>query len=675
VSRNDEKKRFLSIRIKLAALIVLFIVITVLITETFSYLSSVSELEAVEENERLNAAALTAARISGELMEAAAVVETATLNTVFASNDMDAIQSVLSAIKDSNSFFSVVFMMDRNYERINHLGEWANLSTRNYAQEVKNTRQTVISSEVILSATTGKPSIVVITPVKAAGSPERYLGITIGVENHQEIIMDTKKSENTYAFAFDGASGLMFAHPNPEYVGTLKLIAPDEGTDIAIAPELREMAQSAVAGESGIRIYEFNGEKVIAAYANIPETSLGVAARMNYYEAMEGVRNRRNLSVVISLAAIIFSVFASFFITKFITDKIEILALESGAISKGDFTAVNKTSVAGHDELAQLQQGFVQMAEILRNSMKQIDIAAEEIAMASEKLEVNAAQSAKGSEQVAESVSQVALGAADQVDAVDAAAETVRNIGNGIIDIERNAYEVEHVIEATASVVEKGGGAINMAINSIANINTQVQETAEAIRNLGGFSAKISQIVTSITDIATQTNLLALNAAIEAAHAGEQGRGFAIVAEEVRKLAEEAQESAGGISSIIDEIQRQIQIAINQMDRSSGEVENGKQIIFEAGESFADIRRQIVNVNETVASITGSIKMLSISKDEVTASVERIKTISNETANNSQMISAATEEQSAGMQEIAAASESLASLSKQLRNMLEQYTF
>jgi methyl-accepting chemotaxis protein len=403
---------------------------------------------------------------------------------------------------------------------------------------------------------------------------------------------------------------------------------------------------------------------------------LGVAARVNHYEAMKSIRDRRNLSVAISLAAIIFSMFASFFITKFITDKIKLLVADADAISKGDFTVMDKAVVAsGRDELAQLQHGFIHMANILRNSMKKIDSAAEDIASASERLEANATQSAKGSEQVAEAVSQVALGAADQADAMDSTVSVVHNIEDEITDIEHNAYAVEHVIQTTASVVEKGGGAISMAIDSIANINAKVQETAESIKNLGDFSEKISQIVISITDIATQTNLLSLNAAIEAAHAGEQGRGFSIVAEEVRKLAEKAQESAGGISNIIEEIQRQIHIAIAQMDKSSSEVENGKRIIFEVGESFADIRQQINNVNEAVASITESIKKLSRSKDEVAVSVEKIKTISSETASNSQTISAASEEQSAGMQEIVAAAESLADLSKQLRDMLERYKF
>jgi methyl-accepting chemotaxis protein len=676
MANNDGRKVFLSIRAKLIAWIVLFIALTVSSIETYNYRSTVLDLEKLVENERLSTASLTAHRISGKLMKVAAVVETAALDAVFASDDLgNAVLPALNAIKNSDSIFSVAFIMDEHLNRLNHLGEWSDLSNKTYVREVQSTQKTVISKEISVSSTTGKPSIIVITPVKASGAAERYIGITVDVEDFQEIIMSVKESESIYTFAFDGVSGLVFAHPDIEYIGTLKLIDTDNNADVTVAPELRDMAKAASAGTSGIKTYEFNGKKIISAFANIPGTSMGVASRMSRDDALRNAHVRKNRTIKISLIAIVLTVGISLFITKFITNKIKVLASEADVISKGDFITVSQAAMSGNDELTQLQRGFVFMTETLRKAMQQIDDAAEDIASASAELEANAGESAKGSEQIAAAVSEVAMGASDQAAAVDFTADVFHSVETEIAEIEINVSAVENVIKGSFAVIEKGGAAIHSAIDSIVSINAKVEETAESIRNLGAFSEKISQIVITITDIATQTNLLALNAAIEAAHAGEQGKGFSIVADEVRKLAEEAQVSANDISSIINEIQKQIRMAISQMNESSTEVETGKKIIFETGESFSDIRQQIDHVNNAVKSIIESIRVLSHSKDEAIESVKKIKEISNETADNSQTISAATQEQSAGMQEIVSAAESMANLSKQLKIMLDQYKF
>jgi methyl-accepting chemotaxis protein len=110
-------------------------------------------------------------------------------------------------------------------------------------------------------------------------------------------------------------------------------------------------------------------------------------------------------------------------------------------------------------------------------------------------------------------------------------------------------------------------------------IHDTVQDLSKVIRGLGERSKEIGEIVAVITKISSQTNLLALNAAIEAARAGEHGRGFAVVADEVRKLAEQSAQSAQQISELITHIQKETLNAVQSMDQATKEVQSGLDVV------------------------------------------------------------------------------------------------
>jgi len=664
-----------SIRTKMVFIISLLVALSIVSTKAYDYSVRVPELEKAVRDDQMNTVTLTASRLETEIDKTESTLETAANNSIFLSTDTNALVKELQSIKSQNAIFSTVFLADSALNRLNENGEVRSLANREYMQAVKNTKKTVVSREILISQSTNKPSIMIATPIKVPGAPERYLGISINVDRLQGIIAEGAKSKTNYSFAFDGKDGLAFAHPVKEYVGTLKFINPDEKDQSKVPQELRDMASQAVAGHSGTKIYMFNGSKVIAAYAGVPGTAYGVAARMNYEDAMEPIRAERNSAVIIVIIASIFSALIALGLAKYITDPIIEISNQANIIASGDFSKAMNVVIKSDDEIGQLQKAFRNMAVMLKSTMTQIGEAAEHIASSSEVLEASAMQSAQGATQVAETVSEVASGAVDQVGTVDRTVESVKEIGLEIDEIASSASQVARLSKETSAAAVDGGLAIDHAVESITNINDIVQDTANAIRELGNSSNQISLIVDTISGIASQTNLLALNAAIEAARAGEQGLGFSVVADEVRKLAEQSKESAGSIAKIINEVQAHTLYAIEKMNKSAGEVHAGQDIVLAAGESFKVIQNQINTVNHAVQEITVTAQRLSVSSENVITSVEKIREISQETAANSQTISAATEEQSASMQEVAASAESLAQLSAQLEDVLKNYQF
>ena len=180
-----------------------------------------------------------------------------------------------------------------------------------------------------------------------------------------------------------------------------------------------------------------------------------------------------------------------------------------------------------------------------------------------------------------------------------------------------------------------------------------------AIRDLSTKSAEIGGIVTTITGIAEQTNLLALNAAIEAARAGEQGRGFAVVADEVRKLAEEAQNAAGQIAAIIAQIQSDTNRAVDLVAETVPRTQAGVEAVASTREAFVSIRTATEEVTSQIDRIAG-----------LTAQVAEVSEAAPATAEE---VSASTEQTDASTQSIATSAAHVADVAETLHTMVSRF--
>lgn len=206
-------------------------------------------------------------------------------------------------------------------------------------------------------------------------------------------------------------------------------------------------------------------------------------------------------------------------------------------------------------------------------------------------------------------------------------------------------------------------------------IEETVSTSAAIISQLGERSKEIGQIVETISGIAGQTNLLALNAAIEAARAGEQGRGFAVVADEVRKLAEQSQGAAQQIAGLIGEIQSETDKAVVSMENGTSKVKAGTGIVNEAGETFEKIIVMVTDVAQKVEQISTRIRGLARGSQHVVASIHQFEELTTKTVEEVQTVSATTEEQAASMEEIASSSQCLSQMAAELQQAISDLKY
>lgn len=381
-------------------------------------------------------------------------------------------------------------------------------------------------------------------------------------------------------------------------------------------------------------------------------------------------------SITYGIAIVIVLTVASLFVTREITNPLSILISSCEKMKAGDFRRPPEAdSFNRNDEFGTMQHHFAAMRENIRALMGKIASSADELSTSAQALTDSASQSAQASDQVAHSVTNAAgavveqqQNVADTMESVDICLDAIGRLTNESKDVAANANQSEN------NAVQ-GAKAIEESVATIMGLEKIVNHSAETVDKLGQSSEEIGAIVEAISSISEQTNLLALNAAIEAARAGEHGRGFAVVADEVRKLAEESQNAASKITSLINVIQSDTSEAVNSMREGSKAVKEGTRSVEALRDTFDQIRISSGDVAGRVRGMTDDLSGVSEEANKIKAKSEQISDSGGKVSTEMETVSAASEEQSASSNEIANASDSLAHLASDLQDSLKRYKF
>lgn len=382
-------------------------------------------------------------------------------------------------------------------------------------------------------------------------------------------------------------------------------------------------------------------------------------------------------SIIYTILSILVAFGVSLVLGIILSNKIskQIVAVAENAeeIAKGNLK-IREFENNSKDEIGQLDRAFKTMTDNLIHLIQQVSLSSTQVAASSQQLSSGAEQSAQASQQVAMAIMEVAVGAEKQLNAVNETSAIVQQMSAGIQHMLENAKVAVQSSENTASSAAEGSQMINKTIQQMINIEKTVTGSAEVVLNLGERSKEIGQIVDTISGIAAQTNLLALNAAIEAARAGEQGRGFAVVADEVRKLAEQSQEASQQIALLISEIQQDTHKAVLSMNEGTHQVKLGTEVAEIAGQAFDEIASLVNHVSSQVGEISDEIEQMALGSERIVSSVTDIFETSRDITGQTQTVSAATEEQSASVEEIASSSQVLAKMADELQDSLKKFT-
>jgi len=330
--------------------------------------------------------------------------------------------------------------------------------------------------------------------------------------------------------------------------------------------------------------------------------------------------------------------------SKYLSDSIEVLLQGFRKFEQGDLTT--RIEIKKDDLIGQAYQGFNSTIEKICLIIKSVSETIDNTVLASNK--------------ISESAEHMVVGVQEQNTKTNEVAYAIEEMVSSIIDTTKNTTEAADVANNSRITATEGGSVVNESIKGIENIAEVVTEAAEIVEELGNSSEKIGAVLQVIDGLAEQTNLLALNAAIEAARAGEHGRGFAVVADEVRKLAENTSSATKEIEAMIGQIQTQTQDAVASIRKGKDQTVVGINLSQKAGDSLA----AIITTSEEVLAI---INRLASTGEEQAVTAEQIK-------GNVEGIALVAQQSEAGVFEVNHATEDLSNVALSLKEIIGQFT-
>ncbi len=381
------------------------------------------------------------------------------------------------------------------------------------------------------------------------------------------------------------------------------------------------------------------------------------------------------MTFLIILLSLSIALVSTFLISRNLANPIIHISEEIEKMANYDLTSDSESLMNlcdRNDEIGNISKSVTSLQNNLKDLIENISNMSSNVATSSEELSDTSEQSSLASEEIAKAIDEIARGATDQAADTENAANKVGEIGELIEINTQNLVELNLSADEIDKQKEEGFDILKVLVAKTEENQIAAKDIFDVIKGSNENAHKIENASTMIQNIADQTNLLALNAAIEAARAGEAGSGFAVVANEIRKLAEQSNSFTEEIKIIIDELKNNTDQAVTTMENVGAIVSEQTKGVFDTREKFNMIASAIESTKNSIEDLNKSEKEIENKNVELIEIVHSLAAISQENAASTEESSAALEEQTAGMHEIANSSDQLAELAEELNKLIER---
>ena len=646
----------LSIRIKIAGLLVLVLGIVMTGVSVNTIKKFKQEVQEVFQNETAQKVEFLNTYLETYMDTPTNVVETATKEIELRTTDSKiGIQEEL--YKRSSSVEGILdFYIAFNGDKMLYSSVLANVNsdynsnTRDWFKDAEAANGDIVISAPYYDAITSK---LVVTISQQLSNKQGVVGLDLDLAFLADLMSSIKIGDNGYAFVFDMEGNVLY-HPNyGQYESVL---------NIPFYKEFKENTylESDLEGQH-VFVNRFYNERLNWEIGSL-------------YEDKEIDQTTAPLIlpiILVNIFVVLILALIFYFILKYQLQPLNRITEVAKQVADGNLT--NRLPIKYEDELGHLSENFNTMSDSLKDMIQDVGQASVKLNEVSTDVSATIEENVQSIQQVVLNVQDVATQTKEQLEKSMQAQEHVQRMGEDVEQITSSIDEVSTTSKKTESFTAEGVAIMDETFVKMNRIETHAKETEQNFEQLLNVANEIDTFSTVIRGIADQTNLLALNASIEAARAGEHGKGFAVVADEVRKLAEGTATAVNEIQALVSQIQSVGQIAKHSVVANGDAIADGKQQLAEANHSFQAINKATNDLAQQLDVISSVVINLQNRKNIVEASIKEIGISSQQVSGNVTQVAATAEEQNTAMEQMASAAESLIEQADHLQASIQKF--
>ncbi len=445
---------------------------------------------------------------------------------------------------------------------------------------------------------------------------------------------------------------------------------PEEGT-VFVGKDYFENIRS-MEGEEALKgAFYVEEDKYLFLYTAVEGRNAYICALIPKETIVGQTREIQKLSVVLTVAACIVAVLMGLLLAGGYGRAIRDVLRKLKKVSGGDLTV--EITTGRKDEFGLLAEGVSHMVGHMKKLVTGLKDVDGEIAGASEKMISASGSFLETSRGIQGEIGEINQGVARLDEEAALCQDQMDSLSGRISMVGENTTQISDLAREAEGGIETGRSSVNHLKESAGSTTRITEKIIGTIEKLSGQSKSIYKIIETINEIAEQTNLLSLNASIEAARAGEAGKGFSVVAQEIRKLADESVHSAEEIAGIVSEIERSSQEAAEVARQAESVVEDQQKAVELTTESFDRIGKQVEGLLGALSVINENVKSMEEGRNATLASISAISAISAQTAAGSANVAHSAERQLASVEQLDVAVEALEEKANELNRILQEF--